>query len=302
MRTSSSSSVAEDDVCQLERVRCRRVPTVRVGEHAHPGCVRRPQPVRGVLDRRTALRRDAEPACRLEVHVGRGLAARDLLRRDRRPEQVGDPRCAEHGVDQRSVRGGRDRERESRGRRSNRVHGSRDHRQVGPIPLEHPRDDLGVDLLGRLGEPDGLVHVPGPLRRAHPHHRALVVRAVPTASFVGQALADLVPDVLAVDEHPVHVENDRRDRAHARDAVRQHEDPAGGAGSPVGSGQAQTALQRPSPSVPKKVFCSSCNARSRGWSYRPSGVPCHMMSGIRPGPMIVARYFEPAPIGCAPCG
>ncbi len=90
---------------------------------------------------------------------------------------------------------------------------ARDDRQVGLVAREHPTNDLGVDHLGRLAEPDGLVEVPRPLARAHAHHRLLGLRRVPAAPLVGQLLAHLVPQVLGVDEHAVHVEDDGFDRS-----------------------------------------------------------------------------------------
>ena len=57
---------------------------VRDGDDAHARRLRRADAVVRVLDRRRTGRVDAEPARRLEVDVRRRLAARDLLRRDRR--------------------------------------------------------------------------------------------------------------------------------------------------------------------------------------------------------------------------
>ena len=63
----------------------------------------------------------------------------------------------------------------------------------------HPPDDLGVDLLGRLGEPDDVVHVPSPLDGAHAHHVGLRALVPASASLPGELFAHLVPDVLGVD-------------------------------------------------------------------------------------------------------
>ena len=49
------------------------------------------------------------------------------------------------------------------------------------VPREHPPDDLRVDRLGLLAQPDRLVEVARPLRRAHPHHRLLCLGRVPAA-------------------------------------------------------------------------------------------------------------------------
>ena len=58
---------------------------------AHSGRVRRPDPVRGVLDGGAAAGLDAEPAGCLEVDVRSRLAALDLLGRDDGGEEVCDP-------------------------------------------------------------------------------------------------------------------------------------------------------------------------------------------------------------------
>ena len=87
-------------------------------------------PFAGVLDRDAAPGRDAEPPGCLEVDVGARLAACDLLRGDGGREAVGDACSVEHGVDQRSVRGRRDGERERRRQVADGVDGSVDERQV----------------------------------------------------------------------------------------------------------------------------------------------------------------------------
>ncbi len=84
---------------------------------------------------------------------------------------------------------------------------------VVAVALEHPADDLVVDLLRRLGEPQLVVHVPRPLGRAHPHHRGLRAVVPATAALAHQLLAHVVPHLLAVDDHTVEVEDDRLDHA-----------------------------------------------------------------------------------------
>jgi hypothetical protein len=36
--------------------------------------------------------------------------------------------------------------------------------------------------------------------------------------------------------------------------------------------------------------------------YGPGALPCHMTSGVTPGPMMIARYSVPLPAGWLPCG
>ena len=94
---------------------------------------------------------------------------------------------------------------------SHRLDAAVDERQLLGVARSHAPHDLGVDLLGRLGEPDHVVHVPRPLRRAHPHHVGLRPLVPASAALAGELLAHLVPDVLGVDEHAVEVEDHRLD-------------------------------------------------------------------------------------------
>ena len=52
-------------------------------------------------------------------------------------------------------------------------------------------------------------------------------------------------------------------------------------------GAAQTGLQRRS--LEYVARCASASSRSRSSSYAPGESPCHITSGVTPGPMIVAR-------------
>ena len=88
-----------------------------------------------------------------------------------------------------------------------------DQRQLVAVARRHQVDDLGGDLVRRLRQADVLVHVPRPLGRAHPHHRPLRLRAVPAAALVREALPDLVPQLLRLDQHAVQVEHDRLDHS-----------------------------------------------------------------------------------------
>ena len=80
-----------------------------------PGRLRGADAVVRVLDGRAAARVDAEPPRRLEVDVGRRLAARDLLGRDGRPRSTARARRARARVDQRPVRRRRERRAGTRG-------------------------------------------------------------------------------------------------------------------------------------------------------------------------------------------
>ncbi len=52
---------------------------------------------------------------------------------------------------------------------------------------------------------------------------------------------------------------------------------------------------------PSWVIASFASA-SAALSYGPGASPCHITSGVTPGPSTVARYFVPAPALCEPCG
>ena len=174
--------------------------------------MRRADAVGGVLDRRRPTRLDAEPAHRLEVNVGLRLSAGHLLGRDCRLEQPGEPRPREDGVDERPVRRGGDAEPERARQATHGVDRPGHDRKLVCVAALHPADDLVVDLLRRLGQPDDLVHVARPLRRAHAHHVRLRAVVPAAATLVRERFAHLVPDVLGVHEHAVEVEDDGPDR------------------------------------------------------------------------------------------
>ena len=112
----SSATDGTHHVRLRERLVVGREVRVRDRDDAHPGRLRRADPVVRVLDRGAATRVDAEPARCLEVDVGRRLAARHLLRRDRDREELAQARRAQHDLDQLRVRRRRDRERPPRRR------------------------------------------------------------------------------------------------------------------------------------------------------------------------------------------
>ena len=150
----------EHDVRERERVRRGRVVRVRDRDHAHAGRVRGADPVRGVLDGGARAGLDAEPPRRLEIDVRRRLAARDLLRRDRRarrgraiPARSSTASISGRFEDDATA------ERELRRQPPDRLDGAVDQRQVARGSARASADDLGVDLLRRLGEPDLVVHV-----------------------------------------------------------------------------------------------------------------------------------------------
>jgi hypothetical protein len=166
-----------------------------------------------VLDRGAARRFHTEPAGRLEVHVRRGLAAPDLLGRHRRGEVPREAREVQDSVDQRSVRGGRDRERPPRRQPLDRFARAGDQWQALAVPRLHPPHDLGRDLIRLLGNAQLVVHVPGPLQGAHPHHGALRLVVVPRPALLREPGAHLIPELLRLDEHAVEVEDDCLDHA-----------------------------------------------------------------------------------------
>src|SRR5437016_7241908 len=173
----------------------------------------RTDPAGRILDRDAPRRLHAEPACRLEVDVGRRLSLRHLLRRHGHLEVRCQARDLEHTVDQRPVRRRRDAEPPVRRETLHRVDGAVDQRQTFRVTGEHPAHDLTVDLLGRLREADHFMQVARPFGRAHPHHVRLRLRAPATTAFARETLAHLVPQFLAVDDDPVEVEHDRVDHA-----------------------------------------------------------------------------------------
>src|SRR5581483_11718683 len=63
--------------------------------------------------------------------------------------------------------------------------------------------------LGRFGEADAVVHVHRPLFGAHSHHVALRAGMPASAALMCKLLAHVVPHLLGVDQHAVHVEDDR---------------------------------------------------------------------------------------------
>ena len=170
---------------------------------------------------------DAEAARRLEVDVGRRLAARDLLGGDRRAEERRDPARVEHGVDQLAVRGRGEAEREAPGHPADGVERTGEPRRPACVALEHPLDHDPVDLLRRLGEADPVVHVARPLGRAHAHHGPLRAGVPAPAALARELLAHVVPDVLGVDEDPVEVEDDAASQRHVPPVEVDERAPAG---------------------------------------------------------------------------
>ena len=157
---------------------------------------------------------DAEPSRRLEVDVGRRLAVVDLLRRHGRSKAIARCPASSSTV---SITSRFDDE----ARPSGHFAASRSTASTAPATsgsdswyrASSRSHDLGVDLLRRLGETDHVVHVPGPLGRAHPHHVRLGAVVPAAAALARELLADLVPELLRVDQHAVHVQNDGGDVA-----------------------------------------------------------------------------------------
>ncbi len=84
-----------------------------------------------------------------------------------------------------------------------------DQGQAVPVAREHAPHDLCGDLVGLIRDAEVLVEVPGPLGRAHAHHRPLRLVVVAAAALADEGLANLVPDLLALDQDAVQVEDDR---------------------------------------------------------------------------------------------
>ena len=88
-----------------------------------------------------------------------------------------------------------------------------DERKLLPIPILHPLHDDPVQLLRRLREPELLMEVARPLFGAHAHHVRLRAVVPAAAALAGELLAHVVPDLLAVDDDAVEVEDDGVDHA-----------------------------------------------------------------------------------------
>jgi L-ascorbate metabolism protein UlaG (beta-lactamase superfamily) len=199
------------DEVHVARARYEPRATIVNGDDAHPGRLRRADTVVGVLDRAAALAADTEPSRRLEIHVGRRLAARHLLRRDRGNEVAVEARRAEHHVDQLAVRRRGDRERHLRADPAHGLDRPRDERRRFAVARQHALHDRRVDLLRRPRHVQLLGHVPRPLGGAHPHHVARRPVGVRAAGLPHVQLAYVVPHLLRVDDHAVEVEDDRLD-------------------------------------------------------------------------------------------
>ena len=98
-------------------------------------------------------RSELESTSGFEIDVRRRLASCDLLGRDGDLEERCEPGLHEDGIDQRTVRRGRDRETERPGEAADGIDGAVDQREVHLVPREHPTHDLVVDLLGDSGSP-----------------------------------------------------------------------------------------------------------------------------------------------------
>ena len=184
---------------------------VRDRDAAHAGGLGRADAVVGVLDRNADGGVDAETAGGLEIDVGSGLPSCDLLRGHRGRKEARDATGREHDVDQLAVRRRRKPERMAFRDAPHRVERAREPGRSRGVAVEHPLDDDPVDLFRRLVEPDAVVHVARPFGRAHPHHVPLRAVVPVPAALRRELLAHAVPDLLGVDEHAVHVEDDCAD-------------------------------------------------------------------------------------------
>jgi len=151
----------------------------------------------------------------LQIDVGRRLAARDLLGRHGRSEEIGDAHQLQRSVDHRPIRRGGKPEGPAQRQPADRLDRAVDEREPVAVTLEHPLDDQPVQLVGRVSKTELLVHVARPLGRAHAHHFCLRAFVPPAASLTRESLAHFVPDLLGVEQKAVEIEDDGADQTAA---------------------------------------------------------------------------------------
>jgi hypothetical protein len=211
----TASTRVDDVLGEHERVRGRRVGPVGHRDHGHPGRVGRAQAVGGVLDGGAAFGPRADPAGRLEVDVGGGLAAGDLFGGDVSAELVMQPRERQHQLDQLAVGRRRDGQRVGGGQLLHRRGRAGQQRQVVAVALGHGGDDGAADLVGGLLDAQLVVQVGLPLGRAHALHRGRGRVGIRPPGGHHDGPSGRVPALLGVDQHPVHVEDDGIDHPFA---------------------------------------------------------------------------------------
>ncbi len=75
------------------------------------------------------------------------------------------------------------------------------------VELLHPSHHHAVDVCRRERHGQHVVHIGGPLRRAHPDHRLRRIVS-PMATFaVNDLFFGVVPELLGIDEHTIKVED-----------------------------------------------------------------------------------------------
>ena len=160
----------------------RRAPagSPRWGPRPPPSPPRAPSGSRWSSPRPRRRRRvDPEPPRRLQVDVGRRLAALDLLRGDGRAERVGKAGSSRT----RSITLRFEEVASPSGHRAaserDRLDRAGQQRSTFPVALREAVGDLGGDLLRRNRYPELVVHVARPLGRAHAEHVPL--RAPPSS-------------------------------------------------------------------------------------------------------------------------
>ena len=214
----SSASESSTTSASRERLGARREVRVRDRDHRMPGGVRGADAVVRVLDRGRARRVDAQAPRRLEVDVRRRLAARHLLGRDRRPRTSAASPASSSTA---SISGRFDDDASPSGQRprasrSHRLDGAVDQRQLARDSARASARRRAVDLLRRLGQPDRSCMYARPLGRAHAHHVPLRAVVPAAAALARELLADLVPDLLAVEQRR------RPGRRRRRRSLRRH--------------------------------------------------------------------------------
>ncbi len=175
----------------------------------------------------------------LQVHVRRGLAHRDLVRRHDRLEVRAQPRQPKRVLDEFEGRRGGHAQLELHSQPGDRLPRSGDERQVLGVAIAERVDDPVVDLA--RGEPDAhlVAHVLRPLHGVGAHEGRLIVLAPVATVPGGELLADFVPLLLGLDEDPVEVEDDGIDSHDAGKLSRRPRRRAPGAGRKPAGGTTQ---------------------------------------------------------------
>jgi low temperature requirement protein LtrA len=209
----------DDQIRGLDQLGRRRISAVGDGHHPHARRGGRSQAVGRVLHRRAAVRGHPEAAGHLQVHIGSRLAPGDLLARHGGPKAPGQPGSVQDQLDDGPVGRAGQPQRPVLGQLPDHLHRPRYQRQRLLIAGGDPGHRLGDDRGRRHRHAELLGHVSRPLRGAHAHHGGRRPRDPVASPGTDQPLADGVPDLLALDQDPVEVEDDRFQRPPSRRAA-----------------------------------------------------------------------------------